>query len=87
MAGPVAGGTQAAGGVILTATPHYPQDDQDDNEGDSDSSKTDSDVSCVSVYWHFTQIFGYKHVYIIIFFVNRILMRKFRLSEMSYCSM
>ena len=40
--GAVAGGAQAAGGVIVTATPHYPQDDEDDS--DSDSSKTDSDV-------------------------------------------
>ena len=63
--GAVAGGAQAAGGVIVTATPHYPQDDEDDS--DSDSSKTDSDVSCVSVYQHFTQCFGYKCVYIIIF--------------------
>ena len=83
--GAVAGGAQAAGGVIVTAAPHYPQDDEVDS--DSDSSKTDSDVSCVLVYQHFTQCFGYKHVYIIIFFVNRILMRKSRHCEMSYCLM
>ena len=83
----MAGGAQTAGGVIIIAAPHYPQDD--DDEGDSDSSETDSDVglSCVSVYQHFTQCFRYKCVYIIIFFVNRILTRKSRLSEMSYCLM
>ena len=52
--GAVAGGAQAAGGVIVTAASHYPQEE---NEGNSDSSYTDSDVSCVLVYQHFTQCF------------------------------
>ena len=47
LVGAVAGGAQAEGGVIVAAPPHFPPDDLDEDEGDTDNSKTDSDASFV----------------------------------------